>query len=66
MVGLTINTLRRESQNSVHTAWVPITHIPGAPSDSLTQMDGTEEREREVFEVEVTWTNGIITPQNHL
>jgi hypothetical protein len=32
----------------------------------LAQWDGKEQRKRETFEVEVSGTNGIITPGNHL
>ena len=64
MVGLTMDTLRRAPLTPLRTAWVPITQVPGSVLSFPNQMDSAE-RECEIFEVEGTWTNDIITPQNH-
>lgn len=65
VVVLTIDVLREASVSPVSPALVPFFQAPGrSVIASPMGWHGTEKRE--AFEVEVSCTNGIITPGNHL
>lgn len=62
---MTIDVLRMASLNPVSTAWVLVTQAPRS-FFSFLKPNGWHRGEREIFDVEGTWTNDIITLQNHL
>lgn len=47
------------------TAWVLVTQVPRSLF-SFLKLNGWHRGEREIFDVEGTWANDIITLQNHL
>lgn len=64
-VVLTIDVLREASVSPVPPALVPFFQAPGR-SLIASPMGWYGAEKRETFEVEVSCTNGIITPGNHL